>query len=190
MTGCIRLSSRIHDWYKLQLPWCHLFEKKDIFQKFTAVLHRHKENKYRMSFFSAYTTRCCVKFWMTSEDIHFVVLRLNSKISSLHSWHPLWLRGMIKFLWLHYNWNARPMYNILITQILILISLTSQNFPSRPQSNGFIKSKQTLANWEIPGLSIIIIPGLARVSKPCLMQSYSKFGRGNNPRASLNSTIL
>ena len=72
MTGCIRLSSRIHDWYKLQLPWCHLFEKKDIFQKFTAVLHRHKENKYRMSFFSAYTTRCCVKIWLTSEDIHFV----------------------------------------------------------------------------------------------------------------------
>ena len=71
MTGCIRLSSRIHDWYKLQLPWCHLFEKKDIFQKFTAVLHRHKENKYRMSFFSAYTTRC-VKIWLTSEDIHFV----------------------------------------------------------------------------------------------------------------------
>ena len=72
MTGCIRLSSRIHDWYKLQLPWCHLFEKKDIFQKFTAVLHRHKENKYRMSFFPAYTTRCCVKIWLTSEDIHFV----------------------------------------------------------------------------------------------------------------------
>ena len=83
VTGRIRLSSWIHDWYKLQLPWCHLFEKKDIFQKFTAILHRHKENKYTMSFFLRLHNPLLRKVFGWLQKIY--ILRFNAWIlKSVH----------------------------------------------------------------------------------------------------------
>ena len=102
------------------------------------------------------------KIWNTSERYNkhkFVVFRWMTpelqNLGLLHNWHPLLLRGIIKFLWLHYNWNVGRVCTY--SDNPVLISLTSQNFPSRPQSNGFIKSKQTSANWEIPCLGISVL---------------------------------
>ena len=98
VTGRIRLSSWIHDWYKLQLPWCHLFEKKDIFQKFTAVLHRHKENKYTMSFFLRLHNPSLRKIFGWLQKLY--ILRFNAWIpkSALfiidtHSGWEVWLNS-------------------------------------------------------------------------------------------------